>query len=412
MINITRKEDCCGCLSCVQACSKDCIEAKADKHGFIYPVVNHEICVECGACEKACPIIHADHQTTLGSDTPAYACYNRNEEIRRDSSSGGFFTLIAEYVINHKGAVFGAKFDKEWKVFHSYTETIEGIDDFRRSKYVQSYIGESYKQVRSFLKDGRLVLFTGTPCQIAGLRSFLKKEYENLICLDFICHGVPSPAVWDKYLNEKRIEIARENSINGSENIVVTQISFRDKSNGWRKFSLSISYCVLGKEGLSSEQKTSVEYIWENDYMLCFLKDFINRPSCFECKFRNGRSHSDITMADFWSVERWINDDNFSGDKGTSLLLLHTPKASTLVENLDMERQPVEYDKAQKGNPAIYRDWERPTWHDVFLNALTKKDIKSVYEKYAPLEEKTIPLIHFFKRVKSKLKRLWQKLEL
>jgi len=410
MISITRKEDCCGCLSCVQACPKNCIEAKADKHGFLYPVVNHKICVECGACEKVCPIIHADIHTALGSETSAYACYNRNEYVRRDSSSGGFFTLIAEYVINHKGVVFGAKFDKNWKVFHSYTETIEGIDDFRRSKYVQSYIGESYKQVRSFLKDGRLVLFTGTPCQIAGLRSFLKRDYENLICLDFICHGVPSPDVWDKYLNEKRVKFARENSADGPENIIITQISFRDKSNGWRKFSLSITYSIIGKDIPNVENKTSVEYIWENDYMLCFLKDFINRPSCFECKFRNGRSHSDITMADFWGIQRLTDDLNYAGEKGTSLVLVHQKKGLDIVNQMDMERMPVEFERAKIGNPAIYRDWKRPLLHDLFMESLKKNDIRTAYQKYNPIEERKESLLSFLNSLINIPIRIWRKL--
>lgn len=410
MIKLKKKKDCCGCLSCAEACPKNCIETITDGQGFLYPKVNESLCIDCGACENACPIINADNQTELGAETLSYACYNRNDEIRRNSSSGGFFTLIAEYVINNNGVVFGAKFNDEWKVIHSYTETIEGLEQFRRSKYVQSYIGESFKQVRSFLNGGRLVLFSGTPCQIAGLRVFLKRSYENLICLDFICHGVPSPAVWEKYLKEKRIEFARKNNVKSPENIDIVKISFRDKINGWRKFSLSISYTINKGEKHYPEKRTFVEYIWENDYMLCFLKDFINRPSCFDCKFRNGRSHSDVTMGDFWCVERIIDEDNYAGEKGTSLLFIHNQKMVEIINSLDMESQAVEFERAIFGNPAVKLNWKKPIWHDVFLKSLKRRRIKTVYNVFEPLELKSSLAINRIKNFFYIPMRIWRKL--
>lgn len=409
MIRITRKKDCCGCLSCVQACPKNCIKTITDEQGFQYPKVNESICVDCGACEKVCPIINADNHTTLGKDTLSYACYNTNDEVRKNSSSGGFFTLIAEYVIRNHGVVFGAKFDKDCRVVHSYTDTIEGIEDFRRSKYVQSYIGESYKHVRSFLKDDRLVLFTGTPCQIAGLKQFLRREYDNLICLDVVCHGVPSPAIWDKYLKEKKVELSIENNVDTPDKIEITRISFRDKTNGWRKYSLAIHYKIKDLNH-DTEEKSFVECIWENDYMLCFLKDFINRPSCFDCKFRNGRSHSDITIADFWGIENVMSDINYAGDKGTSLLLVHNPKAKNVLEQLEMKCVPVDFMRARNGNPAIYRNLAKPFFHDACLNALNKRDLHSAYVKYIVWEERLSIVSKFLRKVKSRINRIWQKL--
>ena len=410
MIKLNRKEDCCGCLACVQTCPKNCIELIIDEQGFLYPKVNKSLCVDCGACEKACPIINADNHTVLGADTLSFACYNKNDEVRRNSSSGGFFTLIAEYVINKQGVVFGAKFDSAYHVVHSYTETIEGLEAFRRSKYVQSYIGESYKQVRSFLKDGRIVLFTGTPCQIAGLKQYLKREYDNLICLDMVCHGVPSPAIWDKYLNEKKAALAIENNVDSPDKIEITRISFRDKIISWRKYSLSISYKIKGEEGSAAEEKTSSEYIWENDYMLCFLKDFINRPSCFECKFRNGRSHSDITMADFWDVEKVLNEYEYICDKGTSMILVLSEKGDKILNRLRIETKNVPYNIAKLGNPALYRSWDKPTFHDAFLKSLRKDDIQSVLFKYDPLERKVVHVNRYLKKIKQKTIRIWQRL--
>lgn len=199
MIKLEKKSDCCGCAACVQRCPKQCISMQEDEEGFLYPAVDKESCIDCGLCEKVCPILspsspHLPHYI--------YAAKSKDEHIRKHSSSGGVFTLLAEQTINAGGVVFGARFDEKWDVVHDYSETLEGLSAFRGSKYVQSSIDQSYKQVESFLRGGRLVLFSGTPCQIAGLKRFLRKDYENLTTVDFICHGVPSPKVWRMYLKE------------------------------------------------------------------------------------------------------------------------------------------------------------------------------------------------------------------
>ena len=199
MIEIKDKKDCCGCSACVQRCPKQCITLKEDNEGFLYPIVDKKTCIDCGLCEKVCPILH---QGEPQKPLKVYAAKNLNEEIRRQSSSGGIFTLLAEQVIQEGGVVFGARFDENWEVKHDYTETIEGLAVFRGSKYVQSRIEDNYKKAEEFLKQGRKVLFSGTPCQIAGLKRFLRKEYEELLTVDFVCHGVPSPGVWRKYLKE------------------------------------------------------------------------------------------------------------------------------------------------------------------------------------------------------------------
>ena len=178
MIEIKEKKNCCGCNSCVQRCPLHCISMQEDKEGFLYPMVNKTICTDCGLCEKVCPIINQDEPHI---PTKFYAVKNKNEQIRTKSSSGGVFTLLAEQVITEGGVVFGARFNDKWDVIHDYTETIEGIDKFRGSKYLQSLIGDNYKNAEQFLNQGRNVIFTGTPCQISGLKHFLRKEYENLL---------------------------------------------------------------------------------------------------------------------------------------------------------------------------------------------------------------------------------------
>lgn len=207
MLQLTDKQDCCGCHACASVCARQCITMQEDNEGFLYPVVDASTCTDCGLCEKVCPVINQDEPR---KPLKVYAAKNRNEEIRRQSSSGGIFTPLAESVIRDGGVVFGAKFDKDWNVVHAWTDTIEGITDFRGSKYVQSTIGDAYREAREFLKQGRKVLFSGTPCQIAGLRKFLRKEYDNLLAVDVVCHGVPSPLVWRKYLEETRVKLRAE----------------------------------------------------------------------------------------------------------------------------------------------------------------------------------------------------------
>lgn len=210
MIDILDKKDCCGCSSCVQRCPKQCITLKEDNEGFLYPIVNKEICISCGLCEKVCPVLS---QGEPRKPLKVYAAKNQDEEIRRQSSSGGVFTLLAEQVIREGGVVFGAIFDENWEVKHDFAETIEGLAPFRGSKYVQSRIDDNYKKAERFLNQGRKVLFSGTPCQIAGLKRFLRNEYDNLLTVDFVCHGVPSPGVWRQYLKETVARLFDKNSV-------------------------------------------------------------------------------------------------------------------------------------------------------------------------------------------------------
>ena len=201
MIAIKEKHNCCGCSACVQVCPKQCIRMYADNEGFLYPQVNSTICIDCGLCEKVCPVIN---QNKPNVPLSVYAAKNINEEVRIKSSSGGIFTLLAEQIISEGGVVFGARFNENWEVVHDYTETIDGLESFRGSKYVQSSISDNFKVAKQFLKEGRKVLFSGTPCQIAGLKKFLQKEYENLLTMEVVCHGVPSPMVWRDYIDYKR----------------------------------------------------------------------------------------------------------------------------------------------------------------------------------------------------------------
>lgn len=280
------------------------ISFKEDQEGFLYPKVDTETCIDCGLCEKVCPVINQNNERF---PSRVFAAKHPDDEIRMSSSSGGIFTLLAEQIIDNGGVVFGARFNENWEVVHDFTETKEGLIPFRGSKYVQSRIGDAYVNVEKFLQSGRSVMFTGTPCQVAGLKKYLRKEYENLLAVDFVCHGVPSPMVWREYIKK---EMSR------NQNAVLTGVDFRDKSTGWKKYSVAIKFSkcseMIGQTTIVSTQFT------ENVYMRAFLSNLILRPSCYNCSSKTGKSNSDLTIGDFWGVDNILKD--YDDDKGTSVL--------------------------------------------------------------------------------------------
>lgn len=339
MIVIAEKCLCCGCSACVQVCPLQCISVFEDNEGFLYPRVDESRCIDCGKCEKACPILH---QSAAIKPLRVYAAKNDNEEIRLSSSSGGIFTLLAEATIEKGGVVFGARFDEQWEVIHDYTENKEGVSAFRGSKYVQSRMGNNYSRVETFLKRGRTVLFSGTPCQVAGLKLFLHREYDKLLTVDFVCHGVPSPKVWKRYLAER------------VENNQIRNIDFRSKKEGWKKYNFSLSLSMDGRE--DTTLSTSVFY--ENIYMRAFLADLILRPSCYACSFKSSQSGSDITIGDFWGIENVL--PKMDDDKGCSLVLLNNEKSLLCYHKLNVYTVMSTYEDAVRGNSSIVYS---ANWH-------------------------------------------------
>lgn len=336
MISITQKQDCCGCNACAQICPKQCITMQEDNEGFLYPRVDTENCIDCHLCEKTCPVSnHGMERKPL----KVYAAINKDEEVRKQSSSGGIFTALAEQVIKQGGVVFGARFDERWQVKHDYTETMEGLAAFRGSKYVQSRIGNTYQEAEQFLKVGRKVLFSGTPCQIAGLRNYLRKEYDNLLAIDFICHGVPSPMVWRRYLKE---EVARQcdrkNSVLShpihEEDVLVEGISFRDKTMGWKKFSFALTLSTTNGSG-DKIQFCSCSPMTKNEYLRGFMSNVYLRPSCYSCAFKCLKSKSDITLGDFWNIR--LYNKHLDDNQGLSLMLLNNSRGLCLANAIRSE---------------------------------------------------------------------------
>ena len=360
MLKITDKKDCMGCYACANICPQSCISMESDEEGFWYPEVDYDKCTECGLCIKACQIIN---KVTVQNEPSAYACINNNEAIRLESSSGGLFTLIAEQVIEDGGAVFGASFNENFEVEHSCVELKEKLVRLRGSKYVQSRIGNTYEQSKQLLKSGRKVLYTGTPCQIGGLKSYLGKSYDNLLCVDIICHGVPSPEVWKNYVDYRQ----------GKAASAVQKISFRRKDDGWKRYSVSFLF------------KNNIEYRKTLDkdlYMRAFLKDVCLRPSCYACGFKTIHRQSDITLADFWGIQRMLPDMN--DDKGTSLIFVNSKAGQTMIEQIEdkMKFKAVDINEAVKYNSAAIKSASSNPNRNQFFKELHKLNFNKLVKKY------------------------------
>lgn len=381
MREIIDKQKCSGCHACFNICPKQSITMVADPEGFLYPQIDSEKCIDCGLCKKACPIL----KDYSGNKGMAYACMNKNEEIRMESSSGGVFTLIAELVIDRGGVVFGAAFDDELNVCHLEIKDKLGLERLRGSKYLQSTIGESYKSAKRYLEDGKTVLFSGTPCQISGLKAFLDKEYENLITQDIICHGVPSPAIWQKYL--KYLSLTRNKKINKEK-----KPKFREKFQGWYGYSLSVFF----------EDEIFRQRSGDNLYMKAFLSNLCLRQSCYTCQSKSLERESDITLADFWGIDKILPD--MFDNKGTSLVIVNTKKGQRLFDEVSdkMVYKSVDIDVAVKDNPSAYKSCEKNKKRNSFMAEITAQNFDCIVEKYV---KKTSVLNRGLNKLKKILKR-------
>lgn len=350
MINIKNKHNCCGCESCIQVCPKNCINLNPDKEGFLYPTVETSLCVKCGLCEKVCPVINIQE---INLPKEIWAAQNNDAAERRESSSGGVTSMLARKIIEDGGVVFGVIINEKCEVVHTYAETQEELIAFRGSKYVQSRVGHSFKQVKEFLHVGRKVLFVGTPCQVSGLKLFLRKDYPNLYTIDFICHGVPSPGIFKWYLQEKLnkyagnpIPSARsynpQMGIQIPNGIKIKDIRFRDKKEGWKKYSFVLSFTQNYDNG-KSKIVTITENVTKNAFLKGFCTDLYLRPSCHQCPTRGFRSGSDLTLADFWGQEVIFPD--FDNDTGVSSVIIKNEKGLRLfhsISDIKKERRTIE----------------------------------------------------------------------
>lgn len=314
MINIKNKQKCCGCEACRQTCPMQCIKMSEDEEGFCYPEVKKTICIDCKQCEAVCPILHSTIQNSV--DVTSYVAYSCDEQTRLISSSGGLFSIFAKKILKENGVVFGAAFDDSFMVHHIVIEREEELSLLQGSKYLQSRIYDSYKNAECFLKDGRKVLFSGTSCQIAGLKQYLKVKWPNLLTIDVLCHGVPSPKVWKRYL------VDQENEYGAS----VQRTFFRHKKYGWKTYALSLEF---------SNNKAYRRIFQQDAFMRMFLSNICLRPSCHSCQFKEFPRPSDITLGDCWGVER--HSPEMDDNKGTSVVIVNSNKGKEMFEMMRNE---------------------------------------------------------------------------
>ena len=362
-IKIGKKEKCCGCNACMNACEQNCISMETDSEGFLYPHVNTELCIECGNCTSKCHMI-MNVQSGNQPVPDCWAAYNRDDKKMQEGSSGGIFESLCEVVYDMQGIVYGAVLDGELHVKHQRALNMEDAKKFRKSKYLQSDIGYTFSMAKEDLERGKTVLFSGTPCQIGGLYGYLGKDYENLYTVDLVCHGVPSQKVFSQYLEE--LERAY-----GTRPVFVC---WRDKRDGWGPNKVSVRF-ENGYEIVSPSSYNTMQF--------GFLNNLYSRPSCSECRYASVPRIADISLGDFWGYDGELLTGN--QNKGISMIAVSNRKGMFLFEkirpSLIAEKVSVEYCKSKSahfGNtPGCHKNRKK------FMDELdTGKDLNTLIGKY------------------------------
>ncbi len=356
---------CSGCTACASACPHGCISMEYDSEGFRRPVIDTARCVECGLCSKVCPVLNA-----LGTNQLplAYAAKNKDEAVRSVSTSGGVFTLLAEHVLAEGGVVFGAAYDAGFKVEHRMVESPEGLSALRGAKYAQSDLGDSFLQVKQQLSNGKKVLFSGTPCQVSGLRAFLEKDEPNLLLVDLVCHGAPSPAVWAQYVSWRSEQIA-----DGHRPI---SVNLRSKDSGWTTYSVDIRW-PYGRNYLAVNR--------EDPFIRAFVGDLCLRPSCHRCSSKGLNRCSDFTLGDYWGV--WDQLPAMNDNRGTSIVLVHSHKAKVLWDKLspNMTVREVDVRRCMDQNPLALQSAKYDAENrNSFMHRYAGEDFAALVEELLP----------------------------
>lgn len=338
MLNLVEKQLCTGCAACANVCKEDAITMHRDEKGFLYPVVNYDKCISCMRCQNICPVEKTAEFDTIQT-AEVFAMRSKDTQLRMRSTSGGIFSELAEVILEAGGAVAGASYKADWAVKHKIVEKKENLDEIRRSKYQQSEVGYVFRDIKKQLEYGRKILFCGTPCQAAGLKAYLNRDYENLYICDFICRGVPSPLIFKKYIEHLQTIYASD----------VSLVWMKHKENGWHSLTTVIEFENGGryiKEG------------YHDSYVQLYLKYNVGmRSSCFDCRFKGGKSVADITLGDFWGLEKTELDDNM----GTSCVICRTERGKKIVEKIKEKNvyKKMNVSQIRQGNPCLFDSVKR-----------------------------------------------------
>ena len=374
-IKIDDPKKCCGCGACANICPRDAIEMKEDEMGFIFPAVDESKCIKCGLCRAVC--VFCDKGAYENGEPLVYAAASKNKDVIMQSSSGGIFTELAEAILDKGGAVFGAAWADDLSLHHICVENKDDIAKLRGSKYVQSSTDMTFRRVKELLDDGKYICYSGTPCQIAGLRAFLKKDYDNLLTLDLICHGVPSVKMLQEDLSY----------VSGKKKINISAVRFRDKNFGW------------GVNGSVSDGSSKVKYNSDSSpYYFYFLSGELYRESCYNCRFPSEGRQGDITLGDYWGIKRELVSDmgDVDVDKGVSCLLVNTEKGKRWLKEIEnrlhiapSDRRSAEQRNKQLTRPSVpmpehtaLSEMYREKGYDAFLYWY-KKNYKKHIVRYA-----------------------------
>jgi len=382
MIDITDKGQCTGCTACMSICPKHCITMQFDNEGYKYPVADGDLCVNCGVCERVCPL----HKKNDFDDfqTLAFAVQAKNEKIRMESSSGGAFSVLAEFIIKKGGIVYGGAYDDKFSVCHQRIDSIDGLAKLRGSKYLQSDLNNVYISISKDLENGYEVMFSGTPCQVAGLKSFISAKKNNLLwTVDLVCHGIPSPQFWNKFLDYHRKKSGE-----------IKYISFRDKHYGYAGSTMAMGF----SNGNIRYMDREIQF-----FKKLFFEDINTRPSCFQCCFKTIKRISDFTIYDCWHVNEV--DKSMDDDKGTTWLLIQSKRGRHFFEdvkcNLKYKESSIDKAISLDGFFAIHCTTPNSR-RDDFFKDMHLMDMEDLIKKYFPmtLRKRTVNLL---KPVLSKL---------
>lgn len=378
-------KECTSCTACSNICPKQCISFNKNKDCFNYPEIDKSKCIECSLCENICPVIN---KKQTNSKTRAYAVKNKNEKIRMESTSGGFFSLLADYVLENDGYAAGAAYDENFVVKHIIVNDRSELYRLRGAKYSQSELGNIFFSIEKLLEEGKMILFSGTPCQCEGLKAFLKKDYKNLITADLICHGVPSPEVWQKYIDYR--------SDKENDGIRPKKINMRCKDSGWSNYGYSTEFVYEnGKRTLVLNSRDL--------FMKAFVGNICLRESCSDCKAKGINRGTDFTLGDYWGI--WNQYPEFDDNRGTSAVFVHSDKGEELLNNLNGQLELIETDaeNVYKENISFIESSKSHSDRNEFLEQVTADNFEELIKKYFPVKESRTNMIT---RIKRRLKRV------